>query len=879
MAVPRPLKHGKLAVTCSPARLGFSTTSELTPPERFTEQARAREALDFGISMQRDGYHIFAMGSSGSSKHRLVRQFLERNRLPQGEIRDWVYVHNFEQDHQPRALSFPPGHGVKFEESMIQLVEDLSAAIPAAFESDEYRARLHAVEEKYSEQEQKAFQDLNERGTKEGVSLIRTTGGLALAPVENGEVMEPEAFEKLPEDRKEVIKEVVTRLQAELQEIMQQVPKIRRELRQQVRALERELARSIAQGLIDEIRRPHKDLAPVMSYLDEVLADVIERARDFVPDQGGDEEAQNNPLAILAAGKEASFQRYQVNVLVSNEESRVPIVFEDHPTFVNLVGRIEHEAEMGNLVTNFTLIMAGALHKANGGYLILNIDDVLTHPQAYEGLKRALRNQTIQTESLGKAVNLINTRSLEPEPIPLDIKVVLVGERQYFYSLQRYDPDFLELFKVHADFDESLPRTLKNEKFFARILAGVIDDRGLCPFDGKSIARVIEHASRLADSSDKISLHFESITDLLQEADYYAVKSKAKKVGEKHVYQALDAQEERSGRIPDLLLERHCDGTILVNTTGEAVGQVNGLSVIRIGGRTVGQPHRITSRTRQGNGRVVDIERESQLGGSIHSKGVFILSSYLSATFLPEKPLSLEASLVFEQSYNGVDGDSASSTELYAILSSLSGVAVRQGLAVTGSVNQFGEVQAIGGANEKIEGFFEVCKARGLTGDQGVLIPASNVQDLMLHREVVAAARAGKFHVYPITTIQEGIELLTGVPAGVRLDEGGFSKNSIFARVEERLLVFAESDKDDSKDKERDDGAKRKRKPIGKKKPRRKKPVPKRPVPKKVGAKKKRAPKKNRRTVQKKKAAKKKTPRKKKGSVRRKRTTSGSRAN
>jgi lon-related putative ATP-dependent protease len=572
------------------------------------------------------------------------------------------------------------------------------------------------------------------------------------------------------------------------------VPRWEREHRERVREINREITRLAVDHLIEEIRKKHSDLPEVLEWLDAVEEDVVDHAESFLAAEQTAGEAAQPAKAGPMVSREGAMRQYTVNVLVSrNSDEGAPVIYEDHPTHGNLLGRIEHRSEFGTLVTDFTLIKAGALHRANGGYLVLDALKLLTQPYAWEGLKRILRAGEVQIESLGQSLSIIDTVSLDPEPVPLDIKIVLVGERMLYYLLCEYDPDFSELFKVQADFEEEMPRDEANVELYARLIGTIARNEKMRPFDAGAVARVIERAARIAGDRDKLTTHMRSIADLLHESNYWAGKSGRQTVAAEDVTQAIEAHIRRSDRLREKVQEVIAEGVVLIDSEGAKAGQINGLSVMQLGGFAFGRPSRITARVSMGRGRVIDIEREVKLGGPLHSKGVLILSGFLADRFGRDKPMALAASLVFEQSYGGVDGDSASSAELYALMSALSGVPIRQGLAVTGSVNQRGEVQAIGGANEKIEGFFDVCKARGLTGNQGVLIPASNTRHLMLREDVVEACRKGEFAIYAMESIDQGLEILTGVSAGEADDQGLYPEESINRLVADRLAQFAEA--------------------------------------------------------------------------------------
>jgi len=794
---PRELKPEQLYRRCDPNLFSFKTTRQVGDLKGVLGQKRAVGAIDFGIKIQQDGYNLFAMGPTGTGKHTIIRQFLDARAVSREGVYDWCYVHNFEDPYKPLALRLPPGSAREFEDTMDNLVADLITSIPTAFESDEFQAQQNEIEAEYAEREQKPFEDLQVRARKRGIALLRTPSGVAISPMKDGEVMPPEEFSKLSEETQADLTALMKEFHDEIEKLIQQSPKVRREMHRKIRKLNEALATELVAELFADVLKTYEDLPFVIAYLQEVQRDVVESSDAFRPSL---QESAPGGLALpgMVSPEEqlrAIVDRYRVNRLIDHAKTtQSPVVYCDNPTFENLVGSIEHMAEMGNLVTNFTLIKPGALHEANGGYLIIDAREMLGQPSAWVGLKRALRSNHIHTEPLGRYLSMISTVSLEPQPIPLKVKVILVGERQLYYALRQYDSDFSELFKVVADFEESVPRNANVCRKYAKMVATVVRREGLRHFDVAGVCRLIEYASRLAGDSRRLSVQMMHLADLAREADHHAAEAKAKVIRAEHIDAALAAQEYRNGRFAERMRERIEDGTVMIATKGERVGQINALSVYQVGGTAFGQPNRITSRVHAGNGRVMDIEREAHLGGKLHSKGVLILGGYLGAQFTPTKALSLSANIVFEQSYGGIDGDSASSTELYAILSAISELPIKQSLAVTGSVNQFGEVQAIGGVNEKIEGFFATCKANGLEIDNGVLIPQANVSDLMLRYEVVEAVEAGKFHIYPVKTIEQGIEILTGVPAGRRLKSGKFSKGSVFAKVEARLEEFAKKD-------------------------------------------------------------------------------------
>ncbi|HYA38005.1 MAG TPA: ATP-binding protein [Candidatus Methylomirabilis sp.] len=793
MTAIKALDAVTLCAHCDPNRLTFETTAELFDLTEVIGQPRATDAIQFGIGIRRDGYNLYVLGAPGTGRHTVARQFLQRQAATESVPSDWCYVNNFEQPHKPRALRLPAGMGVQLRDDMDQLMEDLRSAIPAAFESEEYRTRRQELEQELKERQEQAFEELRKEAESHHIALIRTPSGMAFAPTRKGEVLNPEEFQKLSEAEQKRIEAVVSTLEEQLARIIHQFPQWRREGQQRIRGLDRDVTMSAVGHLIDELRKKYAPLPEVVRYLDEVREAVIENSDDFRrTEEGGEMTLLGIPIPRSLTGA-ATLRRFQVNVLIDHSATRgAPVIYEDSPSYQALIGRVEHLAQMGALVTDFTLIKPGALLRANGGYLILDVRKVLMQPYAWEGLKRVLSSREVRIESLGQALSLVSTVSLEPEPVPLDVKVVLVGERLLYYLLYHYDPDFSELFKVAADFEDYMARSEDNDMLYARLVATQARREGLLALDRQACARVIEHGARLAADAEKLSIRLRDISDLLREADYWARQAKRSVITGEDVQRALDAKVYRSDRVRERIQEEIRRGTLLIDTAGERVGQVNGLSVVLLGDFMFGHPSRITAQARLGKGEVLDIQREVELGGPIHSKGVMILAGFLGALYAPGRPLSLAASLAFEQTYGEVEGDSASSAELYALLSALAEAPVKQSLAVTGSVNQHGEIQAIGGVNEKIEGFFDVCRARGLTGDQGVLIPAANVKHLMLRHDVVEACAQGKFHVYPVRTVDEGIELLTGLPAGERDAEGLFPDNTINQRVEVKLLVFAE---------------------------------------------------------------------------------------
>ncbi len=786
---PEALPVDVLCWRCVPEHFTFETTDELEDLSEVIGQERAVEAIRFAVGMRRVGYNLYALGPEGTGKHTVVRGFLEDQAAQELAPSDWCCVSNFKDRRQPRALQLPAGRGARLEQDMAHFVLDVRDALRNGFESDEYRTRRKVIEEEFKERQEKVLEDIEHEAREKSIALLRTPMGFAFAPTTDGQVIAAEVFQGYPEAERRRVETEIKALQEKLQEVLQKAPIWMKETREKIRKLNEETALFAVGHLIEVLQGHYSDLPAVQRFLDEVRDDVIENVEEIVasPDRPqGDGAAQSDEAHPI-------LRRYRINLMVDNAGlSHAPVVYEDDPTYERLLGRIEHRAEMGALVTDYSLIRAGALHRANGGYLVLDARKLLTRPMVWEGLKRALMAQEVRIQSPAQALGMLSTISLEPEPIPIEVKVAIVGERTIYYLLAQHDPEFSRLFKVAADFDERIPRNEANDLLYARLIKSLVAKEELRPLDRGGVARALEFSAREAGDAERFSMQLETLADVLREADHLAGKAGRKVVTSEDVEGAADARIYRLDRVRERIQEEIERGTIVIDTDGAEVGRINGLSVMGLGGISFGRPNRITARVRLGKGEVVDIEREVALGGPLHSKGVLILSGYLSAHYASERPLSLSASLVFEQSYGGVDGDSASSAELYALISAISGVPLAQFLAVTGSVDQYGEVQAIGGVNEKIEGFFDLCAARGLSGRQGVMIPATNVKHLMLHRRVLEAAAAGKFHIFPVATIDQGIEILTGKTAGARGADGRFPEGSVNALVEARLIELAE---------------------------------------------------------------------------------------
>ncbi|WP_345794489.1 ATP-binding protein [Thauera sp. JM12B12] len=784
-----PLAAEQLFCACDPGALGFETSDTLPELDAADLHGRAVEAIRLGLDIGAEGYNLFVLGDTGSGRHAIVTRLLEAERHDGPPPADWCYVWNFDEASHPRLLRLPCGRGPAFRDDMQRFVEELIPAIAAVFESDEYRNRIEALQEEAKQREETALRQLGDEAQTLGVALLRTPHGFAFLPMKDADsTLSQEEFAKLPEDRQHELGEHITTLRERMHLLMNEFPRWRRELQNRIRDAGRDALGATVTHMIDELRPRYADLPDVGAHLDNVLKDIIAGGESLHAAPRSEDDGDT-----LTYSGSITVQRYLVNLLVPNPaDGTRPVVVEDHPTLQNLVGRIDHLVHMGTLVSNFTLIRAGALHRANGGFLVLDAIKLLAQPFAWEGLKRALRSGRLRIESLSELIGVTGSVQLEPEPMTLELKVILIGERLVYYLLCQYDAEFGALFRINADMESEIVRSADNTAAYARLVATLARRARLPPLSAPAMARLIEHAARLAGDAERLSARTQPIDDRLREAAHFATAAGAPRIEREHVAAALDAHRRRHERLRLHYQQAILRGQWLVDTAGRHVGQVNGLAVVPLGDDSFAHPVRITATVRVGEGEVIDIEREVKLGGPIHSKGVLILSAFMAARFGWTMPLSLKASLVFEQSYGGVEGDSASLAELAALLSALSGVPIRQALAVTGSVNQFGVVQPVGGINDKIEGFFDICAARGLSGEQGVLIPRPNVCHLMLRQDVVDAVRAGRFRVWAVAGVDEALELLTGLPAGTPDGDGTLPAESVNGRVIAGLRKLAE---------------------------------------------------------------------------------------
>jgi lon-related putative ATP-dependent protease len=783
------LRPESLRWTCDPKIINAKTTEELKPLDMMVGQPRAYQALLFGFQVKEAGFNIFAAGPPATGKTAATVDFLEDIAKAKPTPSDWCYIHNFEDEYQPNILRCPPGLGRQLKQDMRELIQAARIAIPQLFDGEDYSAKRDDLLKKINQKRQETISRMGQTAEEEGFTMQLTALGISLVPVMNGQPISDEEFLSLPKEtqqkfvkKRETLKEKLTPFLRELRDLETQA-------RDEITEFDRDVTLYAIEHLTSTLLEKYKEYQDIINHLraiqNHILGDL---------DQFRGRRSQKKESSQDAWLEEFGFRVYDINVLVDNAGVKgAPVVIEQNPTYDNLLGRIEKESQLGTLSTDFTLIRGGSLHRANGGYLIIRAEQLLRDLNVYDGLKRSLKAGEIRIEDLPQRAGYASVRSLAPNPIPLDVKLILIGDSNMYQLLFAYDPEFRELFKVKADFDYSMDKTDSNIRDYAGFFTTLALNENLKHLDASAIARLVEHSSRLAEDQDKLSTQFGLVADVVREAHFYALQENSKYVTAEHVERAIEAKTYRSNLIQEKLREYIQRNVIFISTEGEAVGQINGLSVLNVGDFSFGAPTRITVGVGLGKQGLIDVQREVNMSGPIHGKGVLIIAGYLASKFARDKPLTLTARIVFEQNYEGVEGDSASSTELYALLSALSGVPIKQTFAVTGSVNQNGEVQPIGGANEKIEGYFEVCKVRGLNGQHGVLIPESNVRNLMLKKEVINAVQAGKFHIFPVKTIEQGIEILTGIRAGNQSAEGNFEKDSIYDRVDRRLREMAET--------------------------------------------------------------------------------------
>ena len=805
----------KLRWTCDPEQFDFTTTADLPDLVDAVGQERALRSIEFGLGVRETGFNLYISGQTGTGRTSTIRNLLRQRAKDEPTPDDWVYVYNFKDADNPISLSLPAGRGSELTADMKELVEAFKKDIPKALESKEYESRRTEVLEQYQTQSNELFETLETESEKHGFVLQRTVSGLVIVPQKDDHNFTQDEYDALTEEERAKLEEQGKLLTERLNDVLRQVRDNEKATKDALAQADRELGLSCLGHRLDPLREKYADLEKVLTYLETVQEDILKNLEDFKP-----QPTQRQIPGLKIARQEPSFERYEVNLLVDNKETEgAPIVFESNPTYNNLFGRIEHVMQYGGVaVTDFTMIKAGALHRANGGYLVIDAREVLINPFVWDSLKRCIRTAEIRIEDVLEQYRFMTMVSLKPEPVPLSAKIVLVGTPWIYYLLYYQDPDYRKFFKVKAEFDSSVSRTPVVMQEYALFVATLCRDKKLLHFDRAGVACLLEYTARMVDDQQKLSSRFMEIADFVREASFWAERDGHEVITCSDVRRAAEEQLYRVNRIEERMQELFDDGTIMVDTDGAVVGQINGLSVISLGDHVFGRPSRITARIWLGQAGMVNVEREVKLSGPIHDKGVLILTGYLGGLFARSHPLSLSASICFEQNYDGVEGDSASSTELYALLSSLSGLPIKQGIAVTGSVNQRGQIQPIGGVNHKIEGFYAVCKAKGLNGQQGVMIPASNERHLMLKEEVVEAIAAGKFHLWSIETIEQGIEILTGVQAGTAGKNGSFPKGTVFYQVAQTLKKMHTRMHDEDEDKKKAAGRKKKAATAGKKK-------------------------------------------------------------
>ena len=788
-SVLKPLAIEKLYRVAKPKDLPFRSTKSLKPLTDIVGQERAQEALRFAMSMHDSGYNVYAVGRNGLGKRTMMLRYLNRHAGDAQNTYDWCYVANFDEPRSPKVLKLPAGVGQQLKKDVEKLMGRLVKAIPVAFDNDSYYERSEKLKNELAEKQELALQKLSKQAKRKKIGLtVSTPGGYRLAALNGADPHTVDSFAKLSKEQQDDFEDVIGKMEVKLRGVLRKLSIWEQEYADNQAKLNEEVTLGVTSHLIGALEGKYEAHRNVVEHLAALQKDMIDNLDIFL------EDSEEQAAFAYAALDKKMPRRYQVNVLVHHKDKSSPVVVEESPTYHTLFGYVENVTYKGTVFTDFSLIRPGSLHKANGGVLLMDAIKVLEQPYVWDGLKRALRAKALNISSLEREVTLSGTISIEPEPVPMDLKIILFGDRETYLLLQHYDPEFKELFKVTADFENEMPRTERTELQYAKFISSLVHDKSLLHCDQKAVARIIEYSSRQAEDQNKLSLHAADIANLLRESNYWARQANANMIRLGHIEKALDSEEHRSSRIKDSMFETIKNRTTLMDTSGSVIGQINALSVLSTGGYEFGMPNRITATCRYGDGDIIDIERDAKLGGTIHSKGVMILSSYLASVFAKREPMHLSASITFEQSYGEVDGDSASLAELCALISSLSEVPIRQDLAMTGSVNQFGEVQPVGGLNEKIEGFFDTCEIRGFTGTQGVILPSTNVHNLMLDKRVIEAVNKGNFNVYAVKNVSEALFLLTGLRSGNVNAEGRYPKNSIYGKIQALLDELREED-------------------------------------------------------------------------------------
>ncbi len=764
-------------------QLSCKSTKELQPIDDIVGQDRAKKAVEFAMSIKEKGYNIFAIGENGLGKRTMVLRYLQRHQHDENALFDWCYVANFTDIRIPKVLKLPRGVAAEFKVDMEAMIKKLVNAIPLAFDNELYYGRADKLKNQLAQKQQSELEKITQEAKESGISLTITPQGdyQFVALTSDNEQHTEESFDALSPEEQDYFDQTIGELEVKLRGMARELTEMEQSYSDKIKKLNDEVTKGVIDHVIKSLKEKYRSYGELKQYISELRKDIIDNVAVFI-----EESNEQGEIATAALDNNLP-RRYKVNVLVSHQNNEMPVVVEESPNYHSLFGYIETATFKGTVFTDFSLIRRGSLHKANGGVLLMDAQKVLEQPYVWDGLKRALRSRQLSFTSLEKEVSLSGSVSLDPEPIPLDVKIILFGDYRTYQLLQHYDAEFGELFRVTADFEDEMPRNGESEWQYARFISSIVHDNGLLHCDKKAIARIIEYSSRLAGDQDKISLYSATIANLLREANYVARQANSNMIRMGHVQEALDNQELRANRLQQNVMETFTKGTTLIRTQGEAIGQVNALSVLQTTDHMFGAPNRITAATSYGHGEVIDIERSVDLGGSIHSKGVMILTAYLSSVFGKTAKVPLSTTITFEQSYGGVDGDSASMAEYCAVVSAFAKLPNRQDIAITGSMNQFGEAQPIGGVNEKIEGFFDVCKIKGRHAQQGVIIPKSNQHNLMLRQDVVQAVEKGEFHIWAIDHVNEALSMFMGKDAGEMNSEGVYPTETILGIAQSRL--------------------------------------------------------------------------------------------
>jgi len=787
----KELNYKQLKHICDPKILKFKTTSKFEPEYESIGQDRAVSALQFGLKMKVKGYNIYMSGPSGTGKTNYAAKYVRKIASTQKAPDDWCYVYNFKNPTQPTALNLKANMGNVFQKDMEDFIKIVQTELPKAFDSEDYEREEAEIIKEFQEKRTDLIDELDAEAEKLGFRVKNTNTGVYFLPVIDGKVINEQDFNDLDEHTRHEVNIKSDSIQLETMDMVRKLKEVEREVEEKLSEWQNKVAMFALGVHINDLKSKYSEYPKIQKFLDDIQEDILKNLETFIGSPESDEQA-NALLPLILKKEENPFDKYKINLIVDNSTlTGAPVIINFNPTYYNLMGKFEYENEFGTVSTDYSMIKAGLFHQANGGYLILQAKDLITNVQSWEALKRVLRTRQITIENMKEQMGLIAMSALKPDPIPVDIKVILIGNSDLYQVLFECDDDFPKLFKIKADFNSEMDINEDNITKLCKFISSFCQREGTLPLDKSAVANLIEYSSRLVEDQRKMTAKYNDLVELLAESSTWAEIEGASIVTTQHIKKAIKEKAFRSNKYDQMLLEYMEEGTIMIDTEGTVVGQINGLSVLDMGDFVFGKPSRITANTYLGKSGIVNIEREVEMSGTTHTKGVLILSAYIGEKFAQDIPLALTASICFEQLYSGIEGDSASSTELFAILSSLSGLRIDQGIAVTGSVNQKGEIQPIGGATHKIEGFFELCKLRGLTGKQGIILPHQNIINLNLNDEVIQAVKDGKFHLYPIKTIDEGIEILTGVPAGKKKEDGTYPKGTVNYLVFEKLRKYA----------------------------------------------------------------------------------------